>query len=203
MNGSEALLEKLKQNGTDTVFGYPGGSLLPLYDALYDSDLKHILVRHEQAAAHAADGYAKVSGKPGVCFATSGPGATNLLTGIATANIDSVPVVAITGQVNSNFIGTDGFQEVDTIGLTMPITKANFQPRKSEKLPETIDAAFHIASTGRKGVVVVDVPKDVLENEVTKEDMERLFDIPGYNPTIVGNPRQIKRVIKVIEEKRK
>ncbi|MCI5866733.1 MAG: acetolactate synthase large subunit [Methanosphaera sp.] len=203
MNGSEALLEKLKQNGTDTVFGYPGGSLLPLYDALYDSDLKHILVRHEQAAAHAADGYAKVSGKPGVCFATSGPGATNLLTGIATANIDSVPVVAITGQVNSNFIGTDGFQEVDTIGLTMPITKANFQPRKSEKLPETIDAAFHIASTGRKGVVVVDVPKDVLENEVTKEDMERLFDIPGYNPTIVGNPRQIKRVIKVIEESQK
>ena len=123
MNGSEALLKKLKENGTDTVFGYPGGVLLPLYDSIYDSDIRHILVRHEQAAAHAADGYARVSGKPGVCIATSGPGATNLITGIATANIDSSPIIALTGQVTTGIIGTDAFQEVDTVSLTMPITK--------------------------------------------------------------------------------
>ncbi|MCD7781258.1 MAG: acetolactate synthase large subunit, partial [Methanosphaera sp.] len=171
MNGSDALLKKLKSNGTDTVFGYPGGVLLPLYDSIYDSDIRHILVRHEQAAAHAADGYARVSGKPGVCIATSGPGATNLVTGIATANIDSSPVIALTGQVNTSIIGTDAFQEVDTISITMPISKASFQPRKSCDIPSTIDEAYHIASTGRCGVVVVDLPKDVLENDVTDEDM--------------------------------
>ncbi len=203
MNGSEALLKKLKENGTDTIFGYPGGVLLPLYDSIYDCDLKHILVRHEQSAAHAADGYARVSGKVGVCLATSGPGATNLVTGIATANIDSSPVVALTGQVTTGIIGTDAFQEVDTLGITMPITKANFQPRDSKKLPQIIDEAYHIASTGRKGVVVVDIPKDVLENELTDEDMIKEFDIPGYKPTTKGNKRQIKRAIETIENSKK
>ena len=203
MNGSDALLKKLKENGTDTVFGYPGGVLLPLYDSIYDCDIKHILVRHEQAAAHAADGYARVSGKPGVCIATSGPGATNLVTGIATANIDSSPVIALTGQVTTGIIGTDAFQEVDTIGLTMPITKENFQPRKSCDLPKVIDAAYEIASTGRPGVVVVDLPKDVLEDEVSQEDMKKVFDLPGYKPTTTGNTRQIKRAIETIVESKK
>ena len=203
MNGSDALLKKLKENGTDTVFGYPGGVLLPLYDSIYDCDIKHILVRHEQAAAHAADGYARVSGKPGVCIATSGPGATNLVTGIATANIDSSPVIALTGQVTTGIIGTDAFQEVDTIGLTMPITKENFQPRKSCDLPKVIDAAYEIASTGRPGVVVVDLPKDVLEDEVSQEDMKKVFNLPGYKPTTTGNTRQIKRAIETIVESKK
>ena len=203
MNGSDALLKKLKENGTDTVFGYPGGVLLPLYDSIYDCDIKHVLVRHEQAAAHAADGYARVSGKPGVCIATSGPGATNLVTGIATANIDSSPVIALTGQVTTGIIGTDAFQEVDTIGLTMPITKENFQPRKSCDLPKVIDAAYEIASTGRPGVVVVDLPKDVLEDEVSQEDMKKVFDLPGYKPTTTGNTRQIKRAIETIVESKK
>ncbi len=203
MNGSDALLKKLKENGTDTVFGYPGGVLLPLYDSLYDSDLKHILVRHEQAAAHAADGYARVSGKTGVCIATSGPGATNLVTGIATAQMDSSPVVALTGQVGTPIIGTDAFQEVDTISITMPITKANFQPRKSKDLPEIIDAAYKIAGTGRKGVVVVDLPKDVLEADVSEEDMNRVLKLEGYKPTTKANIKQIKKAIKLIEESEK
>ena len=203
MNGSDALLKKLKENGTDTVFGYPGGVLLPLYDSIYDSDIRHILVRHEQAAAHAADGYARVSGKTGVCIATSGPGATNLVTGIATAQMDSSPVVALTGQVGTPIIGTDAFQEVDTISITMPITKANFQPRKSSDLPELIDAAYNIAGTGRKGVVVVDLPKDVLEADVTEFDMKKVFKLEGYKPTTKANIKQIKKAIKTIEESQK
>ncbi len=199
MNGSDALLNKLKENGTDTVFGYPGGVLLPLYDSIYDSDIRHILVRHEQAAAHAADGYARVSGKTGVCIATSGPGATNLVTGIATAQMDSSPVVALTGQVGTPIIGTDAFQEVDTISITMPITKANFQPRKSTDLPEIIDAAYNIAGTGRKGVVVVDLPKDVLEADVTESDMKKVLKLEGYKPTTKANIKQIKKAIKTIE----
>ena len=199
MNGSDALLKKLKENGTDTVFGYPGGVLLPLYDSIFDCDIRHILVRHEQSAAHAADAYARVSGKTGVCIATSGPGATNLVTGIATAQMDSSPVVALTGQVGTGIIGTDAFQEVDTISITMPITKENFQPRKSKDVPKIIDAAYHIASTGRPGVVVVDLPKDVLEQEVTSQDMKEVFDLPGYKPSTKGNPRQIKRAIDTIE----
>lgn len=203
MNGSDALLKKLKDNGTDTVFGYPGGVLLPLYDSIYDSDIRHILVRHEQAAAHAADGYARVSGKTGVCIATSGPGATNLVTGIATAQMDSSPVLALTGQVGTPIIGTDAFQEVDMISITMPITKANFQPRKSSNLPEIVDAAYKIAGTGRKGVVVVDLPKDVLEAPVTTEDMEKEFNLEGYKPTTKGNKKQIKKAINTIKSCKK
>ena len=203
MNGSDALLKKLKENGTDTVFGYPGGVLLPLYDSIYDCDIKHILVRHEQAAAHAADGYARVSGKTGVCIATSGPGATNLVTGIATAQMDSSPVIALTGQVGTPIIGTDAFQEVDTISITMPITKANFQPRKSKDLPEIIDASYKIAGTGRKGVVVVDLPKDVLEAEISEEDMKRVYKLEGYKPTTKANIKQIKKAIEIIQESKK
>ena len=203
MNGSDALLKKLKDNGTDVVFGYPGGVLLPLYDSLYDCDIKHVLVRHEQAAAHAADGYARVSGKTGVCIATSGPGATNLVTGIATAQMDSSPVVALTGQVGTPIIGTDAFQEVDTISITMPITKANFQPRKSKDLPGIIDAAYHIAGTGRKGVVVVDLPKDVLEADVTQDDMKRVMKLEGYKPTTKANIKQIKKAIETIKNSEK
>jgi len=203
MNGSEALLTKLKENGTDTVFGYPGGVLLPLYDTLYDFDLRHVLVRHEQAAAHAADGYARASGKVGVCIATSGPGATNLVTGIATANIDSSPVVALTGQVGTHLIGKDAFQEVDTIGVTMPITKGNYQPRKAKHIPRAVDQAYHIASTGRPGVVVIDLPTDILTQEVTEEDMQKKFKLPGYKPTVKGNPKQLKRVIEKIKESQK
>ncbi|RAP52469.1 MAG: acetolactate synthase, large subunit, biosynthetic type [Methanosphaera sp. rholeuAM270] len=203
MNGSDALLKKLKENGTDLVFGYPGGVLLPLYDSIYKCDIKHILVRHEQAAAHAADGYARVSGKTGVCIATSGPGATNLVTGIATAQMDSSPVVALTGQVGTPIIGTDAFQEVDTISITMPITKANFQPRKSGDLPEIIDAAYHIAGSGRKGVVVVDLPKDVLEAEVNEADMKKVLKLEGYKPTTNANIKQIKKAVETIKESRK
>lgn len=203
MNGSDALLKKLKENGTDVVFGYPGGVLLPLYDSIYDADIKHILVRHEQAAAHAADGYARVSGKTGVCIATSGPGATNLVTGIATAQMDSSPVIALTGQVGTPIIGTDAFQEVDTISITMPITKANFQPRKSRDLPEIIDASYHIAGTGRKGVVVVDLPKDVLEADVTESDMKRVLALEGYKPTTKAHIKQIRKAVKTIKESKK
>ena len=203
MNGSDALLKKLKDNGTDVVFGYPGVVLLPLYDSLYDCDIKHVLVRHEQAAAHAADGYARVSGKTGVCIATSGPGATNLVTGIATAQMDSSPVIALTGQVGTPIIGTDAFQEVDTISITMPITKANFQPRKSKDLPGIIDAAYHIAGTGRKGVVVVDLPKDVLEADVTQDDMKRVMKLEGYKPTTKANIKQIKKAIETIKNSEK
>ena len=202
-NIAQFLIDKLESNGVEYVFGYPGEQVLPIYEALRKSNIKHILMRHEQAAAHAADGYARVSGKPGVCIATSGPGATNLVTGIATANIDSSPVIALTGQVTTGIIGTDAFQEVDTIGLTMPITKENFQPRKSCDLPKVIDAAYEIASTGRPGVVVVDLPKDVLEDEVSQEDMKKVFDLPGYKPTTTGNTRQIKRAIETIVESKK
>ena len=164
MNGSDALLKKLKENGTDTVFGYPGGVLLPLYDSIYDCDIKHILVRHEQAAAHAADGYARVSGKPGVCIATSGPGATNLVTGIATANIDSSPVIALTGQVTTGIIGTDAFQEVDTIGLTMPITKENLKQYVWAYIPHLFYTPFYVYQYATSFATSFKLYKDVKEN---------------------------------------
>lgn len=162
VSGSEILLRSLVLEGVDTVFGYPGGAVLYIYDALYGfEDFKHILTRHEQGAIHAADGYARASGKPGVCIATSGPGATNLVTGIATAFMDSVPLVVITGNVFSSLIGTDAFQEADITGITMPITKHSYLVRDVEDLPRIIHEAFHIANTGRKGPVLIDIPKDV------------------------------------------
>jgi acetolactate synthase-1/2/3 large subunit len=192
----------LQDHGVDVVFGYPGGVLLPLYDVIYDSDLKHILVRHEQCAAHAADGYARASGKVGVCIGTSGPGATNLVTGIATAYMDSSPIIAIAGQVGTSLIGKDAFQEVDTLGITMPITKHNFQAMKADEIPGMIKAGFYIAKTGRPGPIVLDLPKDVQEEEFDyKKDLK--IDLPGYKPTKKGHTLQIKKAANLILESKK
>ncbi|MBQ6444265.1 MAG: biosynthetic-type acetolactate synthase large subunit [Methanosphaera sp.] len=203
MKGSKLLIDKLKENGVNTIFGYPGGVLLPFYDALCESDINHILVRHEQAAAHAADGYARASGRVGVCLATSGPGATNVTTGVATANMDSSPIVVLTGQVPTAAIGTDMFQEVDTIGITMPISKHNFQPRTPQRIAEDIDKAFYIASTGRPGPVVIDLPRNVLEEEIDINSLVINTEIPGYKPTKKGNIKQIKKAIDVINQSKK
>ncbi|MFR8531142.1 MAG: thiamine pyrophosphate-binding protein [Anaeromassilibacillus sp.] len=168
LTGAQVIMECLLEQGVDTVFGYPGGSVLNIYDALYEyrDRINHIRTAHEQGAAHAADGYARSSGKTGVCIATSGPGATNLVTGIATAYMDSVPVVAITGNVNLDLLGLDSFQEVDITGITMPITKHNFLVKDVRKLADTIRAAFRIANSGRKGPVLVDIPKDLTAQKV-------------------------------------
>lgn len=197
MRGGEAIIQSLKNMGVETIFGYPGGQVIPFYDMLYDMDMKHILVRHEQCAAHAADGFARASGKVGVCLATSGPGATNLVTGIATANMDSSPIVAITGQVPTHLIGNDAFQEADIIGITMPITKHSFQPKDADLIPSVIKSSFEIASGGRPGPIVIDVPKEVQEAELTGFD-DSLVPTPGYNPTIKGNIKQIKKAKELI-----
>lgn len=202
MRGGEAIIESLKNMGVKTIFGYPGGQTIPFYDMLYDADMDHILVRHEQCAAHAADGYARASGKVGVCLATSGPGATNLVTGIATAYMDSSPIIAITGQVPTHLIGNDAFQEADIIGITMPITKHSFQPKDPDLIPSVIKSGFEIAESGRPGPVLIDVPKEVQEGELTKFD-DSLISTPGYNPTIKGNIRQIKKARDLIKEAKK
>ncbi|MBP3226965.1 MAG: acetolactate synthase large subunit [Methanobrevibacter sp.] len=202
MRGGEAIIESLKNMGVKTIFGYPGGQTIPFYDMLYDADIDHILVRHEQAAAHAADGYARASGRVGVCLATSGPGATNLVTGIGTAFMDSSPIVAITGQVPTHLIGNDAFQEADIIGITMPIVKHSFQPKDSDLIPSMIKTSFEIASTGRPGPVLIDVPKEVQEGEISKFD-DTLIETPGYNPTIKGNLRQIKKARDLIKESKR
>ena len=202
MRGGEAIIQSLKNMGVDTIFGYPGGQVIPFYDMLYDMDMKHILVRHEQCAAHAADGFARASGKVGVCLATSGPGATNLVTGIATAYMDSSPIVAITGQVPTHLIGNDAFQEADIIGITMPITKHSFQPKDADLIPSLIKSSFEIASSGRPGPIVIEVPKEVQEAELTGFD-DSLMPTPGYNPTIKGNIKQIKKAKELIKEAKK
>ena len=202
MRGGEAIIESLKNMGVKTIFGYPGGQTIPFYDMLYDSDMEHILVRHEQCAAHAADGYARASGEVGVCLATSGPGATNLVTGIATAYMDSSPVVAITGQVPTHLIGNDAFQEADIIGITMPVVKYNFQPKDPNLIPSVIKSSFDLAASGRPGPVLIDVPKEVQEGELTKFD-DSLIQTPGYNPTIKGNIKQIKKAYQLIKEAKK
>jgi len=199
MRGGEAIIESLKNMGVKTIFGYPGGQTIPFYDMLYDADIDHILVRHEQAAVHAADGYARASGRVGVCLATSGPGATNLVTGIGTAFMDSSPIVAITGQVPTHLIGNDAFQEADIVGITMPIVKHSFQPKDPDLIPSMIKTSFEIASTGRPGPVLIDVPKEVQEGELTKFE-DCLIETPGYNPTIKGNLRQIKKARDLIKE---
>lgn len=197
MTGARILIEALKKEGVDVMFGYPGGVVLPLFDALYDSDMKFILTRHEQGAAHAADGYARATGKVGVCLATSGPGATNLITGLATAHMDSVPMVAFTGQVKTSLIGNDAFQEVDVSGITRPISKHNYLVKDVNKLATVIKNAFHIASTGRPGVVVVDVPVDVQLQETDFHYPDKA-EIRGYKPTCRGHIGQIKRACKLI-----
>lgn len=199
MRGGEAIIESLKKMGVETIFGYPGGQTIPFYDMLYDADINHILVRHEQAAAHAADGFARASGKVGVCLATSGPGATNLVTGIATSFMDSSPIVAITGQVPTHLIGNDAFQEADIIGITMPIVKHSYQPKNPNLIPSIIKTSFDLAISGRPGPVLIDVPKEVQEGELT-EFNDDLIQTPGYNPTLKGNPRQIKKACELIKQ---
>lgn len=198
LTGAEALLESLKQEGVDLVFGYPGGQILPTYDALYkEKAIRHILTRHEQGAAHAADGYARVSGKVGVCIATSGPGATNLITGLATAYMDSIPIVAITGQVATTLLGKDSFQEADVTGITQPITKHNYLVRKAEDVPRVVKEAFLIARSGRPGPVLIDFTRDA-QNQKIKFKYPDTVDLPGYKPTLKGHPRQIKAAAKMI-----
>ncbi len=194
--GAKVLIEGLLRQGTKTIFGYPGGVVLPIYDVLYDSPLEHILVRHEQAAAHAADGYARASGKVGVCLATSGPGACNLVTGIATAYMDSIPLVALTGQVPTNLLGNDAFQESDIHGITMPVTKHNYLVKRAADLPQVIAEAFYIASTGRPGPVLVDIPKDVSTGELPDDiAYPETVSLRGYQPTVRGHPRQIEKAV--------
>lgn len=202
MTGAKILIESLKKENVEVIFGYPGGQVLPIFDQLYDSPIKLILTRHEQAAAHAADGYARATGKVGVCLATSGPGATNLVTGIATAYMDSIPMVAITGQVRSFLIGNDAFQEADITGITRPVTKHNYLVEDVKGLARTIKEAFHIARTGRPGPVLIDLPSDIQMNETEFHYPEKV-DMRGYNPTYVGHPGQIKRAAKAIEAARR
>ncbi|HOK58023.1 acetolactate synthase large subunit [Methanothrix sp.] len=196
MTGAEAIIECLRREGVEVIFGLPGGVLLPLYDALYSSELRHILVRHEQAAAHAADGYARATGRVGVCLATSGPGATNLVTGIATAYMDSVPIVAMTGQVNTGLIGKDAFQEADITGITMPITKHNYLIKSSRDIPRVFREAFYIARTGRPGPVLIDLPRDITVDELEFDYPE--INLPGYNPSTKVHQLQIRRAAEVL-----
>jgi len=202
MTGAQILIECLKREGVEVMFGYPGGAVLPIFDKLYDSDIKFILTRHEQGAAHAADGYARATGKVGVCIATSGPGATNLTTGIANAYMDSIPMVAITGQVKTHLIGNDAFQEADVTGVTRPITKHNYLVKDVNELARVIREAFYIASTGRPGPVVIDIPVDVQQKDVEFIWPEEV-KIRSYNPTYFGHPGQIKKAAKLISSSQK
>ncbi|MDF2813848.1 MAG: ilvB [Paenibacillus sp.] len=200
ISGSEILLRSLLLEGVDCVFGYPGGAVLYIYDAMHgNEDFKHLLTRHEQGAIHAADGYARSTGKVGVCIATSGPGATNLVTGIATAYMDSVPLVVITGNVATNFIGTDAFQEADITGITMPITKHSYLVRKVEDLPRIIHEAFHIANTGRKGPVLIDIPKDVSALTTAFHYPDQV-NIRGYKPSMEVDASQVDALLQAIEQ---
>jgi acetolactate synthase I/II/III large subunit len=198
MTGARAFVECLYRENVEIIFGYPGGVLLPIYDELYDANLHHLLVRHEQAAVHAAEGYARATGKVGVCLATSGPGATNLVTGIANAYMDSIPIVAFTGQVPSSMLGNDAFQEADITGITMPITKHNYLVQDVKDLPRIIKEAFHIASTGRPGPVLVDIPKDITTDELDFVYPDTV-ELRGYKPTFKGNAQQVKRAASVIK----
>jgi acetolactate synthase I/II/III large subunit len=207
-SGGFALLDSLRRHGVEYIFGYPGGAILPIYDDLYKVEatgaMKHILVRHEQGASHAADGYARATGRVGVCFGTSGPGATNLVTGIANAYMDSIPMIIVTGQVSRASIGTDAFQETDIYGITLPIVKHSYVVRDTQDMARIVAEAFHIASTGRPGPVLIDVPKDVALEEFDYVPVEPgSVKLPGYRPTVKGNPRQINAAINLICESRR
>nr|WP_245153860.1 acetolactate synthase large subunit [Jeotgalibacillus proteolyticus] len=204
LQGSDVFIQSLQNEGVEMIFGYPGGAVLPIYDALYKNPIPHILARHEQGAIHAAEGYARVSGKTGVVIATSGPGATNLVTGIADAMMDSLPLVVFTGQVASAVIGTDAFQEADIVGITQPITKHNYQVKKVEDLPRIIHEAFHIASTGRPGPVLVDIPKNISNEVFTKSEIKvKDLNLPGYQPTTSPNFLQIQKVAQALQKAQK
>ena len=202
MRAVDALMECLKAEGVDVVFGLPGGANLPTYDAFYDAGIRHILVRHDAGGGHAAEGYAKATGKVGVALATSGPGATNLVTPICDAMMDSVPVVFITGQVRTELLGTDGFQEADTIGITMPVVKHSFMIQHPLEIPRSIHEAFHIARTGRPGPVVVDIPQDLSRADIPYEPVSDVR-LPGYQPTTEGNQKQIRIAAKALANARR
>ena len=202
ITGAQATIRSLEQEGVEVIFGIPGGAILPAYDPILDSPIRHILCRHEQGAAHAADGYAQATGEVGVCMATSGPGATNLVTGLANAYMDSIPIVAITGQVPTWAVGGDAFQECDATGITMPVTKHNFLILDAQEIPQTIAEAFHIARTGRPGPVLVDIPKDILQTDMAWWYPQQV-DLPGYRPVTKGNPKQIREAAKLIMSAKK
>ncbi|HET7147963.1 MAG TPA: biosynthetic-type acetolactate synthase large subunit [Candidatus Nitrosopolaris sp.] len=197
MIGAKALIHALEKEGVDIVFGLPGGANLPIYDALVDANFRHILVRHEQSASHMADGYARIKRKAGVCFATSGPGATNLITGIATAHADSSPMIAVTGQVPLAMIGKDAFQETDIIGVANPCTKYAFQPRSAHEIPETVKKAFYIAESGRPGPVLIDIPKDVQQSSADMNFPE-LIKVRGYSPVVDADLSQIGKSVEIL-----
>ena len=198
LTGAQALMRALENEGVEVIFGVPGGAILPAYDPLIDSPIRHVLARHEQGAGHMASGYAHASGKVGVTMVTSGPGATNLITPLQDASMDSIPVVAITGQVTRRAIGSDAFQEADTFGISMPCTKHNYLVTAANAIPDVIHEAFHLASTGRPGPVLVDLPKDVLQEEMTWHGAGEL-SLPGYKPSVKGHPRQVKAAIELIK----
>ena len=204
ISGADLLIESLMDEGVDTIFGYPGGAVLPIYDALYRSDanFEHVLTRHEQGSIHAAEGYARVSGKAGVVLATSGPGATNLVTGLTDAMMDSIPLVVLTGQVAESVIGTDAFQEADVMGVTTPVTKYNYQIHNTADLPSVVKEAFHIATTGRPGPVVIDIPKNI-SAEIADAHVKKDFYLPGYQPNKYPNPLQITKLAHAISRSKK
>ena len=199
MNGARILLECLTREKVECIFGYPGGVTLPLYDALYDYPMKHILVRHEQNACFAAEGFARATGKVGVCCATSGPGATNLVTGLVDAMMDSIPIVAITGQVSTKLIGSDAFQEADTFGITRSATKHNFMVKNVQELPQIVHEAFYIAASGRPGPVLIDIPKDVFQARGHYTPVDTIH-LPGYKVFTEGHAGQIRRAAQLIWE---
>ncbi|MHB8618302.1 MAG: thiamine pyrophosphate-binding protein, partial [Chloroflexota bacterium] len=200
ISGAHIVCESLLREEVDLVFGLPGGAILPLYHVLPEyPQIRHVLVRHEQGASHAADGFARATGRPGVCLATSGPGATNLVTGIATAMLDSSPLVAITANVGTSMIGKDAFQETDITGITLPITKNNWLVMRAEDIAPTIKEAFHLATTGRPGPVLIDIPKDVLQQQAVFQ-YPKVLHLRGYKPTLFGNIRQIRQAARLIRE---
>ena len=200
LTGAKILMKVLKEEGVDTIFGYPGGAVLDIYDELVKTDIKHILVRHEQGAVHAADGYARAAGRTGVCLVTSGPGATNTVTGIASAYMDSIPLVVITGQVPTHLIGNDAFQEVDIVGITRPCTKHNYLVKNVNDLAGIIKEAFYIAGSGRPGPVLIDIPKDIIISETEYKPQKKKVALRSYNPTYNPNMKQLNRVIKLIKK---
>jgi len=200
--GAECIVECLEKAGVDTIFGLPGGQVLNIFSALYHAPFQFILARHEQGATHMADGYARATGRPGVCLVTSGPGATNTVTGLATANMDGVPMVCISGQVPSSMIGNDAFQEADTCGITRPITKHNYLVQRADDLPRIIAEAFHIASTGKPGPVLIDIPRDAQQAETDKPYPKKI-DLRGYKPSMKGHPKQIKKLADAINKAKK
>lgn len=200
MTGAQAVIASLEAEGVDTIFGYPGGQAIKIYDALYDSkQIHHVLARHEQGATHMADGYARATGKVGVVLVTSGPGATNTVTGIATAYMDSIPMVVITGQVTRGVIGTDSFQESDIVGITMPVVKHSFLLQSTDDLTRTFREAFYIASTGRPGPVLIDIPSDLSGAEMVFHYPDSV-NLPSYKPTYRGNARQVKQAAELIQK---